>query len=73
MINIRLYVRMVVKTVLFLILSLSLAGLLAIGSFGLSFAQSIETVDVVENKLVTLIGEGYDEDDEDLSFFLGTT
>ncbi len=69
LINIRLYVRMVVKTVLFLILSLSLAGLLAIGSFGLSFAQSIETVDVVENKLVTLIGEGYDEDDEDLAFF----
>jgi len=69
LINIRLYVRMVVKTVLFLILSLSLAGLLAIGSSGLTYAQSIETVDVVENKLVTLIGEGYDEDDEDLAFF----
>jgi len=69
LINIRLYVRMVVKTVLFLILSLSLAGLLAIGSFGLTYAQTIETVDVVENKLVTLIGEGYDEDDEDLAFF----
>ena len=57
------------KTVLFLILSLSLAGLLAIGSSGLTYAQTIETVDVVENKLVTLIGEGYDEDDEDLAFF----
>jgi len=69
LINIRLYLRVVVKTVLFLILSLSLAGLLAIGSSGLAYAQTVETVDVVENKLVTLIGEGYDEDDEDLAFF----
>ncbi len=60
---------MVVKTVLFLILSLSFASLLVIGSSGLTFAQTIETVNVVENKLVTLIGEGYDEDADDLTFF----
>jgi len=58
-----------VKTVLFLILSLSFASLLVIGSSGLTFAQTIETVNVVENKLVTLIGEGYDEDADDLAFF----
>jgi hypothetical protein len=52
-----------------MVLSLSLASLLVIGSSGLAYAQTVETVDVVENKLVTLIGEGYDEDDEDLSFF----
>jgi hypothetical protein len=69
LINIRLYLQVVVKTVLFLVLSLSLTGLLVIGPSGLTFAQTIETVDVVENKLVTLIGEGYDEDDEDLTFF----
>jgi len=69
LINIQSYLRVVVKTVLFLVLSLSLAGLLVIGSSGFTFAQTIETVDVVENKLVTLIGEGYDEDDEDLTFF----
>ncbi len=39
------------------------------GSFGLSYAQTIETVDVVENKMVTLIGEGYDPDIEDLTYF----
>ena len=69
LINIQSYLRVMVKTVLLLILSLSLTGLLVIGPSGLTFAQTIETVDVVENKLVTLIGEGYDEDDEDLTFF----
>jgi hypothetical protein len=49
-------------------LSLSLAGLLVVGTAGISYAQTIETVDVVENKLVTLIGEGYDPDNEDLSY-----
>jgi hypothetical protein len=57
-----------VQTTLFLVLSLSLAGLLVVGSAGISYAQTIETVDVVENKLVTLIGEGYDPDNEDLSY-----
>ena len=60
---------MVVQSALFMVLSLSLVSLLVIGSSGLAYAQTVETVDVVENKLVTLIGEGYDEDDEDLSFF----
>ena len=60
---------MVVQSALFMVLSLSLASLLVIASSGLAYAQTVETVDVVENKLVTLIGEGYDEDDEDLSFF----
>ncbi|WP_249111005.1 Ig-like domain-containing protein [Nitrosopumilus sp. K4] len=38
-----------------------------IGSFSNSFAQ-IDSVNVVENKLVTLIGEGYDADEESLKF-----
>ena len=59
---------MVVQARLFLILSLGLAGLLLIGSSGLGYAQTIESVDVVENKLVTLIGEGYDPDAEDLKY-----
>jgi len=58
-----------VHSALFMILSLSLTSLLVIGSSGLAYAQTIETVDVVENKLVTLIGEGYDDDAEDLTFF----
>lgn len=37
------------------------------GSLSYSFAQ-VESVDVVENKMVTLIGEGYDADAEDLIF-----
>ena len=39
------------------------------GSFGLGYAQTIKTVDVVENKIVTLIGVGFDPDDDDLSYF----
>jgi hypothetical protein len=58
----------VVQRTLFLILSLGLAGFLAIGSFGVGNAQTIETVDVVENKMVTLIGQGFDPDAEDLAF-----
>jgi transcriptional regulator of heat shock response len=48
--------------------ALGLAGLLVIGSTEISYAQTIETVDVVENKIVTLIGEGFDPDVESLTF-----
>ena len=41
--------------------------MLFVGSISSSFAQ-IESVNVVENKLVTLIGEGYDPDAETLTF-----
>lgn len=68
LVNIRLYLRVVVRALFFLILSLSLTGILAIGSTGLGYAQTLETVDVVENKIVTLIGEGYDPDVEDLTY-----
>ena len=51
---------------LYLLLPLIL-GVLVLGNLSSSFAE-IESVDVVENKLVTLIGEGYDSDNEDLSF-----
>jgi len=39
-------------------------GVLLVGSISSSFAQT-ESVNVVENKLVTLIGEGYDPDEQD--------
>ena len=43
-------------------------GLFAAGTISSSFAQ-IESVNVVENRLVTLVGEGYDPDTSDnLSF-----
>jgi len=42
-------------------------GVLVVGNLSSSFAE-IESVDVVENKLVTLIGEGHDSDVEDLTF-----
>jgi hypothetical protein len=42
-------------------------GVLFVGNISHSFAE-IESVNVVENKLVTLIGEGYDSDIEDLAF-----
>ncbi|MCH9658830.1 peptidase [archaeon] len=42
-------------------------GVLVVGNLSSSFAE-IESVDVVENKLVTLIGEGYDSDAEYLTF-----
>ena len=42
-------------------------GVLVVGNISSSFAE-IESVDVVENKLVTLIGQGYDSDTEDLTF-----
>ena len=51
-----------------LVLAMGLAGLFAFGSIGFGYAQTVETVDVVENKLVTLIGEGYDPDIEDLTY-----
>ncbi len=56
------------QATLFLVLAIGLAGLLVIGSSGISYAQTIETVDVVESKMVTLIGEGYDPDVEDLTY-----
>ena len=55
---------------LLLLLSLGLSGLLLVSSSNIGFAQTIEVVDVVENKIVTLIGEGYDEDEEDTLTFL---
>ena len=57
------------RATFFLILSLGLAGLLVMGSSGIGYAQTVETVDVVENKIVTLIGEGFDPDAEDLTYF----
>ena len=69
LINIRLYLSVVVQTSLLLGLTLGLAGLLVFGTFGLVYAQTIETVNVVENKLVTLIGVGFDPDDDDLTYF----
>jgi len=57
-----------VQATIFLMVALGLAGLFLMGSAGISYAQTIETVDVVENKIVTLIGEGFDPDVEDLTF-----
>ena len=57
------------QTSLFLAMTLGITGLLVFGSAGLGYAQTLETVDVVENKLVTLIGEGFDPDAEDLTYF----
>ncbi len=51
---------------LYILLPLIL-GVFVIGNISSSFAE-IESVDVVENKLVTLIGEGHDSDVEDLAF-----
>ena len=59
---------MVVQRTLFLVLALSLTSIMALGSVGFSHAQTIETVDIVENKIVTLIGEGYDPDVDDLTY-----
>ena len=42
-------------------------GVFLIGTLSDSFAE-IESVDVVENKLVTLVGEGYDPDAGELAF-----
>lgn len=42
-------------------------SVILIGTLSDSFAQ-IDSVNVVENKLVTLIGEGYDPDEETLDF-----
>jgi len=57
-----------VQRTLFLILALSFTSVMALGSVDFSHAQTIETVDVVENKIVTLIGEGYDPDVDDLTY-----
>lgn len=53
---------------IFTILAVALLGVLVVGSIGSSFAQEVKTVNVVENKLVTLVGEGYDPDNEALTF-----
>jgi len=49
------------------LLFLSVLSVLLIGSVSSSFAE-IESVNVVENKLVTLLGEGIDADAENLTF-----
>ena len=51
---------------LYLLLPVILSVLL-IGNLSGSFAET-ESVDVVENKMVTLIGEGRDSDTENLEF-----
>ena len=51
---------------LYLLLPLIL-GVLILGSATSSFAE-IESIDVVENKLVTLVGEGIDPDEGELTF-----
>ena len=51
---------------LYLLLPLILS-LVLVGNSVNSFAE-VESVDVVENKLITLIGEGFDPDAEDLTF-----
>ena len=58
-----------VQATIFLVVALGLAGLFVSGSSEISFAQTISTVDVVENKIVTLIGEGFDADDDTLTYF----
>lgn len=57
------------QSTFFLVLTLSLAGLVLFGFTGISYAQTIEIVDVVESRMVTLIGEGFDPDVEDLAYF----
>lgn len=56
-----------VSNFLLLLLVFSLASVLAIGG-SQSYAQEIEEVDVIENKLVTLLGSGFDPDDDTLTF-----
>lgn len=41
---------------------------LILGTMPVSFAQTDNVIEVVEEKLVTLIGEGFDEDNEELTF-----
>jgi len=49
-------------------MALSLTGVLVFGSMSYGFAQTVEVVDVVENKMVTLIAEAFDEDGNNLEF-----
>ncbi len=51
---------------LYLLLPLIL-GVLVVGTASNSFAE-VESVDVVENKMVTLIGQGFDSDTSNLAF-----
>lgn len=60
------FITPIVKSYLLLPLVL---GVLIIGNVSSSFAQEIESVDVIENKLVTLIGEGFDPDQTDVLTF----
>ena len=48
--------------------SVLIAFSLLFGYSQFSYAQQIERIEVVENKMVTLLGEGFDEDAEDLTF-----
>jgi len=57
-----------VQKPVFLALVLSLTSVLVFGSFGIGFAQTVEVVDVVENKMVTLIADAFDEDGNNLDF-----
>ena len=57
-----------VRKSIFLVLALSLASVLIFGGSTFSFAQTIETVDVVENKMVTLIADAFDADGNNLEF-----
>ena len=50
------------------LLSVLIAFSLLIGYSEFVYAQQIERIEVVENKMVTLLGEGFDEDAEDLTF-----
>lgn len=59
---------MFVQRPIFLLLAIALFSTLAISAIGYSYAQEVKTVNVVENKLVTLVGEGYDPDNESLTF-----
>ena len=57
-----------VQKPVFLALVLSLTSVLVFGSFGIGFAQTVEVVDVVENKMVTLIADAFDADGNNLAF-----
>jgi len=57
-----------VRKSLFLVLALSLTSVLILGSSTFTFAQTSDVVDVVENKMVTLIADAFDADGNNLDF-----
>jgi len=57
-----------VQKTLFLVMALSLTSVLIFGSTNFGYAQTVEVVDVVENKLVTLIADGFDADGNNLTY-----